>query len=81
MLGLIGIGINFVTLIVAVSAGLPSANIFWNVLAVVGAIAGGTCTYSQIQETDSCLYRILLYINVALSGFLIIGLPLSCLVS
>ena len=81
MLGLIGIGINFVTLIVAISAGLPSANVFWNIIAVIGAIAGGSCVYSQLQETDSCLYRIWLYINVALSGFLMIGLPISCLVS
>jgi hypothetical protein len=81
MIGLIGIGINFVTLIVAVSAGLPSANIFWNVVSVVGAIAGGSCVYSQLEDTYSCLYRILLYINIALSGFLMIGLPISCLMS
>ena len=78
MVGIIGIIINLIGVAIS-SAQFNGGSPYLAIGAVIAAFIGGTCTYMALEEAEFCLWRIILYANIALAGLMLIAMPLAAL--
>lgn len=70
-----GILINIVTFVLFAILGgkdAPEAHTFLRVAILILALVSAFFTYGELEYADSCLHRILLFLNLAFSGLCVI---------
>ena len=78
MVGILGIIINLIGVAFS-SAQFSGGSPYLAFGAVIAAFLGGTCTYIALEDAEFCVWRLILFGNMALSGLMLIAMPLAAL--